>query len=98
MDSFKDLVQIRRSHRQFTDKEIDAEDLRLILRAALMSPTSKGQRSWQFIVVDDKSDMEKLADAKDFGSQFLKNAPYGKSVKKQEPPVFKDQFPVHINL
>ena len=30
MDSFKDLVQIRRSHRQFTDKEIDAEDLRLI--------------------------------------------------------------------
>ena len=48
MDSFKDLVQIRRSHRQFTDKEIDAEDLRLILRAALMSPTSKGQRSWQF--------------------------------------------------
>ena len=75
MDSFKDLVQIRRSHRQFTDKEIDAEDLRLILRAALMSPTSKGQRSWQFIVVDDKSDMEKLADAKDFGSQYLKNAP-----------------------
>ena len=75
MDSFKDLVQIRRSHRQFTDKEIDAEDLRLILRAALMSPTSKGQRSWQFIIVDDKSDMEKLADAKDFGSQFLKNAP-----------------------
>jgi nitroreductase len=40
-----------------------------------MSPTSKGQRSWQFVVVDDRSDLEKLADAKDFGSQFLKDAP-----------------------
>ena len=49
--------------------------MRLILRAALMAPTSKGQRAWQFVVVDNKQDIEKLADAKDFGSQFLKDAP-----------------------
>lgn len=72
---FKDLVQLRRSHRKFTDEEIDAEDVKLILRAALMSPTSKGQRAWQFVVVDDKTDLEKLADAKDLGGQFLKGAP-----------------------
>ena len=72
---FKDLVQMRRSHRKFTDEEIDAEDVKLILRAALMSPTSKGQRAWQFVVVDDKMDLEKLSDAKDLGGQFLKNAP-----------------------
>ena len=65
---------MRRSHRKFTEQEIDADDVRLILRAALMSPTSKGQRAWQFVVVDDK-DIEKLADAKDLGSQFLKGAP-----------------------
>jgi nitroreductase len=45
MKNFKDLAQIRRSHRKFTDEEISAEDVKLILRAALMSPTSKGQRS-----------------------------------------------------
>ena len=72
---FKDLVQMRRSHRKFTDEEIDAEDVKLILSAALMSPTSKGQRAWQFVVVDDKMDLEKLSDAKDLGGQFLKNAP-----------------------
>jgi len=72
---FKDLVQMRRSHRKFTAQEIDADDVRLILRAALMSPTSKGQRAWQFVVVDDKADLEKLADAKDMGGQFLKDAP-----------------------
>ena len=32
---FKDLVQLRRSHRKFTAEEIDAEDVKLILRAGL---------------------------------------------------------------
>ena len=72
---FKDLVQMRRSHRKFTEQEIDGDDVKLILRAGLMSPTSKGQRSWQFVVVDDKMDLEKLSDAKDMGGQFLKGAP-----------------------
>ncbi|MBQ8712726.1 MAG: nitroreductase family protein [Prevotella sp.] len=75
MKDFKDLVQMRRSHRKFTNEEIDAEAVKLILRAGLMAPTSKGQRAWQFVVVDDKADIEKIADAKDLGSQFLKEAP-----------------------
>ena len=75
MTDFKDLAQKRRSHRKFTPQEIDGDDLRLILRAALMAPTSKGQRSWQFVVVDDKGDLEKLADAKNLGGQFLKDSP-----------------------
>jgi len=75
MTEFKDLVQLRRSHRKFTTEEIDAEDVRLIMRAALMAPTSKGQRAWQFVVVDDPLDIEKLSDAKDLGSQFMKGAP-----------------------
>ena len=75
MTSFKDLVQLRRSHRKFTEQEVDGDDLKLILRAALMAPTSKSQRSWQFVVVDDPLDIEKLSDAKSMGSAFLKGAP-----------------------
>ena len=75
MTDFKSLAQMRRSHRKFTSEEIDPEALKLILRAALMSPTSKSQRAWHFVVVDDKTDLEKLADAKNMGSQFLKDAP-----------------------
>ena len=75
MTSFKDLAQMRRSHRKFSSQEIDPEHLKLILRAALMSPTSKSQRAWQFVVVDDPVDIEKLSDAKNMGSQFLKGAP-----------------------
>ena len=75
MTQFKDLVQQRRSHRKYTQEEIDAEDVKLILRAALMSPTSKSQRAWQFVVVDDRMSIEKIADAKDMGAQFLREAP-----------------------
>lgn len=75
MTDFKDLAQLRRSHRKFTEEEIDADDVKLIMRAALMAPTSKGQRAWQFVVVDDPLDIEKLSDAKDLGSQFMKGAP-----------------------
>ena len=75
MEDFKTLAQMRRSHRKFTDQEIDADDVKIILRAALMAPTSKGQRAWQFVVVDDKTDLEKLSDAKDLGGQFVKGAP-----------------------
>ena len=74
MTDFKTLVQMRRSHRKFTSAEIDGDDVKLILRAALMSPTAKSNRGWQFVVVDDKRDLEKLADAKDAGSQLIKDA------------------------
>ncbi|MDE5948736.1 MAG: nitroreductase family protein, partial [Prevotella sp.] len=75
MTDFKDLVQLRRSHRKFTDCELDGDDVKAIVRAGLMAPTSKGQRNWQFIIVDEKETIEKLADAKDMGSQFMKGAP-----------------------
>jgi len=75
MTEFKDLVQIRRSHRHFTDEELSADEVKTIMRAALMSPSSKSTRGWQFVLVDDKSAIERIADAKESGAQFLKEAP-----------------------
>ena len=74
MENFKDLVQIRRSVRKFTDEEIKGEDLQTILRAALMSPTGKSVRGWHFIVIDDKSLLEKISLCRSMGSQFLAGA------------------------
>ncbi len=75
MEDFKSLVQNRRSYRAFLEEEIDSEKVKLIIRAALMSPTSKGGRAWQFIVVDDKEKIEKLSEAKEQGAKFLKSSP-----------------------
>lgn len=72
---FKDLAKVRRSHRKFTEETVSKEEIKAILRAALMSPTSKGVRAWQFVVVEDKQIIAQLSEAKAMGGQFLKDAP-----------------------
>ncbi|MBR4366963.1 MAG: nitroreductase family protein [Bacteroidaceae bacterium] len=72
---FKDIVQKRRSIRKFTDEPLSSEQLQIILRAALMSPTSKSCRSWEFIVVDDKDMLYKMSRCKAAGAEFIENAP-----------------------
>ncbi len=72
---FKELIKVRRSHRKYSDVQIVPEHVEMILRAALMSPSSKSKRNWQFVVIDDKAAIEKLADCKDAGAAFITNAP-----------------------
>ncbi len=75
MNSFSDLIKTRRSMRKFTDEELTQEQVELLLRAALMSPTSKRTNGWQFIVVDDKDTLAKLSRCKEAGAAFLSEAP-----------------------
>jgi len=75
MTDFKELIKNRRSHRRFIDEPVSDDDMRLIMRAALMSPTSKGLRSWQFVVVNDKKKIETISQAKPSGAQFMAEAP-----------------------
>lgn len=66
--SFHDLIINRRSIRRYTDEPVAADDVRLILEAGLMAPTSKSSRSWQFIAVDDKDMLQRLAQCKPLGA------------------------------
>lgn len=72
---FKDLVQKRRSIRKFEETPLGADDVKTILRAALMSPTAKACRAWQFVVVDEKDLIERLAQSKSAGAEFVSGAP-----------------------
>ncbi len=72
---FKDLVQKRRSIRNFTQQELEPEQTQAILRAALMSPSSKSTRAWHFIVIDDKNMLQQVAQSKQMGADFVANAP-----------------------
>lgn len=62
--------------RKFTAEELTAEEVKLILRAALIAPTSKHTNGWQFVAIDNRELLDKLADCKDNGSLFLKEAPF----------------------
>jgi len=74
---FMSLIQKRRSIRKFLDKPIEAEKIDLLLEAALRAPSSKGVNPWEFILVIDRDLLEKLSQAKQHGSAFIKNAPLG---------------------
>ena len=68
MENFSDLIKQRRSMRKFTEEELTQDEVVALLRAALMSPSSKRSNCWQFIVVDDKHTLAS-------GADFLKDAP-----------------------
>lgn len=71
MGNFAALIKRRRSTRKFTSQLLKPEQVELILKAALMAPSSKGKSSWQFVVVEDKEMLLKLSHSKTHGSAFL---------------------------
>ena len=75
MENFSELLKVRRSMRKFTDEELTQEEVVTLMKAALMSPTSKRTNAWQFIMVDDKELLEKLSHCKAQASQFIADAP-----------------------
>ena len=60
--------------RKFTDEELTQDQVVTLLKAALMSPSSKRSNPWQFVVVDDKETLKQLSCCKDMGASFLKDA------------------------
>ena len=54
MENFSELIKNRRSMRKFTDEELTQDEVVTLMKAALMSPSSKRSNSWQFVVIDDK--------------------------------------------
>lgn len=74
MENFAELIKCRRSMRKFTAEELSQEQVVGLLRAALMSPTSKRSNSWQFVVVDDKEMLDRLSRCKESGASFLREA------------------------
>ncbi|MBQ3438324.1 MAG: nitroreductase family protein [Fusobacterium sp.] len=67
------ILQNRRSIRKYTDENISEEDLEMILKSALLSPSGKNLKPWEFIVVRKKENIENLSKIK-VGSSFIKNA------------------------
>ena len=75
MEKFSELIRLRRSMRKFTSERVSADDARLLLRAGLMAPSSKGLHSWEFVMVEDSATIERLSHCKAQGADFLGGAP-----------------------
>ena len=68
MESIHQLFLERHSIRRYTDQAVSADDVKTILEAALLSPSSKSARPWQFVVVENRETLEALAKCKPHGA------------------------------
>ncbi|PXV60956.1 nitroreductase [Dysgonomonas alginatilytica] len=71
MNNFSELITKRRSIRKFTTEPLTAEQVELILKAGLKSPTSKNAKPWRFIAIEDKELLTQLSLCKKMGSKLI---------------------------
>lgn len=76
MENLHQLFVERHSIRRYTDKPVDGEAVKTILQAALLAPSSKSKRPWQFVVVEDRETLLKLAECKPVAAHSLKGAAF----------------------
>ena len=57
-----DVIKIRRSVREFTDEEISSGDIAKIIEAGISAPSAKNQQPWEFIVIKDRTILNKLSE------------------------------------
>ena len=66
-----DLLKSRRSIRRFQSREVEKEKVDTILKSALLSPSSRSRRPWEFVAVTDKELLMKLSKSREHGSAFI---------------------------
>ena len=74
MNQLLELMLNRRSVRKYTGESITEDKLKLILQAGLTSATSKNRKPWEFIVVQEKETLQKLAKCRVGTGKMLERA------------------------
>ena len=70
---FNEMLSKRRSIRKYTSEPLSPEQVELILKAALLAPSSMNSRPCQFIVIENKNTLLQLAQCKPAGTLPLEN-------------------------
>lgn len=75
MNSFAELLTLRRSTRRFLPDPLTPEQVELLLKAALLSPTSKNTNECSFLVVENPEMLKRLSLCKPHGGGMIAEAP-----------------------
>ena len=72
--SLIDVMFKRRSTRKFNDENISKDELDLILKSALLAPTSMNRKPCNFMVVERTETLKELSKSKDHGADLISGA------------------------
>ena len=75
MNNFHELLLERHSIRRYTEQSLNPDDVKTIIEAGLLAPSSKSKRPWQFVIVDDRQKLEKLSKCKPLAAHPIAKCP-----------------------
>ena len=88
-----DIIFNRRSVRKYTEQKIEPEKVDRMLRAAMLAPSATNQQPWEFLVIDDKDTIVKLAEFSPY-AKMLPGAPLAMVILEKQgmrAPLFTEQ-------
>jgi len=74
MTSNIDWILQRRSIRKYTSEHVDKEEITALLKAAMSAPSASNRMPWHFVVITNRKQLDRLADAHPYG-KMLYDAP-----------------------
>ncbi len=72
---FKTLIAKRRSIRKYDARPVPQEVVDRLLAATMSAPSSRNSHSTHLMVIDNPETIARMAEMRDYGSAFMKNAP-----------------------
>jgi nitroreductase len=88
-----EVINSRRSVRNYKDEQITDEEIEKIINAGIMAPTARGDQPWHFTIVQDLAMLQEINDSslkimKDSDDEFLQAvAESGRNILHHAPTV-----------
>lgn len=80
----------RRTIRKFKEKKVEKEVVMELMKTALVSPSGRNRKPYEFVVIDNKEIIKKLSVAKESGATFAADAPLMIVILGHENPTWDD--------
>lgn len=71
---FFDVVNKRKSVREYSEKAISKQDIEKIIDTARLAATARNEQPWQFVIIQDKGKIQELGEMVSPNGAFLKGA------------------------
>lgn len=99
---FYEVVNKRKSVRDFQSKPVEEEKLQRVLEAGLKAPSNNHLRQWEFILIKDAGQRRKVAELAQKGKSITDEMELEKKLENFSDPIQREMYrkaiPVQVNM
>lgn len=86
-----ETIMTRTSVRNYSDRQVSADTVEIILKAAMAAPTAANKQPWKFYVIKDEKVRNAIADSLAHGQRMLREASVAIVVAGDATKFFEDE-------